>query len=451
MKNLWVIAALAGLMGIFNPLAAQSILETYLSEAYENNLALRRENFNIQKNMAALAEARGLYYPNVSFNATYTLAAGGRRIQFPVGDLLNPVYSTLNQLTNSSAFPTIRNVNEQFLPNNFHETYFRVIQPVFNSDIYAGYKAKKEQISVQEAKRDAYKKELTKEVKTAYLQYLQTLQLLQVYDESGKLLQELLKFNQKLLSNDKITNEVIFGNEYEISNLQSERAIAEKNNAVAKAYFNFLLNRDLESAILIDSTVINQVMLLDSLNTLQAQAMNNRDELRQLQSGLNALEYQLELNENSKLPKINFIGNVGYQGFQYKFNNEQAYVLAQLALSWDLFKGKQNKHKIEQTKIDIDILQTQYQELESQINLQVKKGYEEMHALEQSLEAAQSAAKSAERNFYLTRKKYEQGQARFLEVIETNTKLTNSKFVLLLKKYDLLIKKAELDRYIGEL
>lgn len=70
-----------------------------------------------------------------------------------MGDLLNPVYATLNQLTGTSSFPQIANVNEQFLPNNFHETKLRVIQPLFNPEIYFNYKAQKELTTVQQAQK----------------------------------------------------------------------------------------------------------------------------------------------------------------------------------------------------------------------------------------------------------------------------------------------------------
>ena len=40
-----------------------------------------------------------MFLPDISMNARYTVARGGRIIEFPVGDLLNPVYITLNMLT----------------------------------------------------------------------------------------------------------------------------------------------------------------------------------------------------------------------------------------------------------------------------------------------------------------------------------------------------------------
>jgi len=146
------------------------ILQEYITLGLENNLALKQNSFNVDKSISALAEAKSAYYPVVNFIATYTAAAGGRTSKFPLGDLLNPVYGTLNKLTNTQSFPQISNQNLQFLPNDFQETYLQVIQPLFNADIYYNYRAKKALISVQEAQRDTYKQELVKEIKNAYYQ-----------------------------------------------------------------------------------------------------------------------------------------------------------------------------------------------------------------------------------------------------------------------------------------
>jgi hypothetical protein len=50
-----------------------------------------------------------LYLPNISFGASYSLSDGSRTIDLPLGDLLNPVYKSLNQLTSSTAFPKLQN------------------------------------------------------------------------------------------------------------------------------------------------------------------------------------------------------------------------------------------------------------------------------------------------------------------------------------------------------
>jgi hypothetical protein len=47
-----------------------------------------------------------------------------------------------------------------------------------------------------------------------------------------------------------------------------------------------------------------------------------------------------------------FQGDIGYQGFQYKFDSPQQFYLVQFGLSWDLFKAGEKKTKIQQARID---------------------------------------------------------------------------------------------------
>lgn len=139
---------------IFLPflLEGQEVLNEYVRYGIENNLSLQQKQSGYQKSIEALKEARGLFYPNISFNARYTVSEGGRIIDFPIGDLLNPVYTTLNTLTSSNKFSVVDNQQIMFMRPFEHETKIRIIQPVFNTDIYYNSQIKKELMDCNEQK-----------------------------------------------------------------------------------------------------------------------------------------------------------------------------------------------------------------------------------------------------------------------------------------------------------
>ena len=176
----WSTAALFFLVHVsfYLPALAQPspILEGYIREGLTNNLSLRQESLEISRVTESLYQAKSLFYPRVAFNPTYSLAAGGRRLEFPVGDLLNPAYKTLNQLTGSDKFPTnIENVNQLLAPNNFHDTKISVNYAIFNTDIHYNYLIQKQLLSAQEARKRVVENELRYTIATAYYQYLQSL------------------------------------------------------------------------------------------------------------------------------------------------------------------------------------------------------------------------------------------------------------------------------------
>jgi outer membrane protein TolC len=432
--------------------AQSSLLDHYIQEGLKSNLQLQQEQLSYEKSVDNLGLARALFMPQVSAIANYTLAGGGRKIQFPVGDLLNPVYTTLNQLTNSTAFPQIANVNEQFLPNNFHETKFRVVQPLFNPDIYFNYKAQKELITVQRAQKNAYQNELKFNITSAYYQYLQSEEALVILGRTKNLLQELLKVNTSLVSNAKATKDVLLNTEYELSKLEQQIAESEKNNQVAKAYFNFLLNRDLEANILKDTAMMSAMGSNTNLQQLTQEAINQRQEVKQLEGGIRANEQLVGLQKGAAWwPKLNVVGDVGYQGFQYKFDQPQQFYLVQFGLSWDLFKGGEKRTRVQQARIDQQVLENKMQQLKKQIELQVIQSHYELETARQAYTASQRGVRSTERSFQIIRSKYSEGQAILLEYLDAQNKLTTARLTQSINHYELLRKQAALHKTLSNL
>jgi outer membrane protein TolC len=448
--NIKSFATLILLLTIIGQLYSQSgILENYINEGLKSNLQLQREQMNLDKNFYQLNQSRSLFFPQASFNASYTLASGGRTITIPVGDLMNPVYTTLNQLTGTNSFPQIENSTTQFLPNNFHDTKLRFIQPLFNSDIYYGYKAQKELISVQQAQKNAYENELRLSITSAYFQFLQSQEAIIILNNTRQFLSELVQLNGKLVANNKITRDVLLSSEYEYSKVEQQLAEAEKNNQTAQAYFNFLLNRKWSTDILKDTLLVvgsnhNQ------LDSLTSQAWANREEIKQLQGALRANDALVDMaNGNKMLPKLSAVADLGYQGFQYKFNNEQQYALLQFNLTWDLFKGGEKRSKLRQSQLEQQLLENRLNQTRKQIELEVIQSSQELRAAEKAFIAAQAGVRSQEKAFQIIHAKYREGQALLIELLDAQNKLTLSKLSLSVNRYEILRKEAALQKAIA--
>ena len=136
--------------------SAQDIPKQYINEALNNNLVLREKQVSLDKSLIALKEARSLFLPTTWFETQYTLAQGGRSIDIPVGDLLNPVYKSLNQLTGTNNFPVINNRSEQLLPNNFYDVRIKTTMPLINPDIKINRDIKSQQILLRQNEINIY-------------------------------------------------------------------------------------------------------------------------------------------------------------------------------------------------------------------------------------------------------------------------------------------------------
>ena len=426
-------------------LEGQDILKEYVKFGVENNLSLQQKLSGYEKSIEALKEARGLFYPNISLNARYTLSEGGRVIDFPVGDLLNPVYSTLNRLTASTMFPILDNQQIPFLRPVEQETKLRLIQPVINSDIYFNTKIKKELTLYEDADVNQYKRELIAEIKKAYYNVASADGVLSMLNDTRKLLEENIRVNKKLVDNDKVTRDYIYRSETELSKFDQQLQNSEKNKKIATAYFNFLLNRSLT-----DSIIIQQPEKFPTLSDFTADfskfALANREELKKLTNYSNISEIQIKMNQSGKLPDIFIAVDYGFQGTDYRFNKNQDYVQASAVLSWNLFSGFRNRAKIRQSVLEKEIAERKLEEAKKQIELQVINTMNELLTSEKGIMAAESRLKYALEGFRLVKRRYEEGQASMLEFIDARTTLTQAEENLIISKFSYLSGFAEFEK-----
>jgi outer membrane protein len=383
--------------------------------------------------------------PIISFNARYTVSEGGRVIDFPIGDLLNPVYSSLNNLTSSIMFPIVENQQILFLRPAEQETKLRLIQPVFNSDIYFNSKIKKELTIFEDEDVNQYKRELIAEIKKAYYNVATADGIESMLKDTRKLLTENVRVNKKLVENDKVTLDYLYRSETELSKLDQELQNADKNKKIACAYFNFLINRSLNDSIII-SQPSSYPVLSDFTVDYSQLAVRNREELAKLSNFRNISEMQIKMNKSGKLPEMFVAVDYGFQGTEYRFNKNQDYVQASAILTWNLFWGFQNKAKIQQSVLEKEIIDRKIEEAKRKIELQVINTMNELLTAEKGIVYAEARIKNAREGFRLVNRKYEEGQASLIEFIDARTTLTQAEENLIISKFNYLSCFAEFEK-----
>jgi outer membrane protein TolC len=422
--------------------AQSQLLDEYIQQGLTSNNALKQQNFLLKKSLYALDEAKGLFLPSVNFNTQYTLASGGRRIAFPVGDLLNPVYQTLNILTSSERFPQIANVNEQFFPNDFYDAKFRVTQPILNAEIYYNRKIKREQVSLQKIEIQVFKRELVKDLKSAYFRYLQASEAIKIYQNAMALVKESDRVNQSLVKNGMATQTVLRRSESEIRKIEAQLTEADNNRKNAQAYLNFLLNKPFENDIQIDSSFLNKSLQFADLSN----NVSNREELQKLRSAIQINQMATQLNKAFYLPKMGASLDLGSQGFHWQFNNQTRYALLGISLDIPIFAGFRNQNKIRQSQMEVSALQAQYDQVEDQLNLQVQTTQNSYNSAWQIYDSNTAQVEAAKRYLNDIFKKYKQGQTNFIEFLDARTDLTTAEIQQSIALSNVWIKWAELER-----
>jgi outer membrane protein TolC len=422
----------------------------YVLIGIEHNRSLLSAKLNRETAASELRSSRGRFLPEVTFDATYTLADGGRTIEFPIGDLLNPVYGSLNSLTGSQQFPTdLQNVNQQLLPDNYHETRLRVIQPLFNSDLYFSYRARRDLVTAEDARIQAVTDELTKDIKLSYIAYFAAKDQITIWESNRVLILELIRTTESMVNNGASTIDQLYAARFELTEVESNLASAHRQVQTARAYFNLLLNRDLHTSIHRDSLFLKSRSKYWSAEELQRNSITNRAEFGQLSASSAAARNNLAMSRATILPDVFVVGDLGFQGTNYTFNSEQEYWMVQFGLRWSLFRGFQNREKIARAQIQVRQLDNQFADLLQNIQLLVDdawQGWMEAKVKEQSAQDGLYAAESA---FRIVKRRYEEGNALMVEYLRAQDNYIRAQLNTSLASYQLKSAEVVVERESG--
>jgi outer membrane protein TolC len=422
-------------------LKAQSKLDEYIREGLSSNQSIKQQSFTLEKSVYALKEAKSMFLPNISFLTTYTKADGGRTIDFPAGDLLNGAYATLNQLTGSNSFPQLQNQHILINPDNFYDAKFRTSLPILNAELTYNKRIKQQQVDLQKSEVLLYKRELVKEIKTAYYNYLKAIHAIKIYESSLRLVEEGQRINTALFNNSKVNRTAVIRSNNEVSKINASLIAANKTAESARFYFNFLLNRPLTDSILLDD-IIN----LPGQDYLQSESVNNREELTKLKIANDINDNLNGLARSYLIPKIGTYLDLGSQAFDWKVNKQSRYYFWGISLEWDLFSSGRNSYKIKQTLADRQTIAAQTDYVQQQLLTELKVRQNDLQSAIAQYKSAQSQLKTAQTYYDDELKLYKEGIAIYIELLDAQNQLIDAQLNANIALFDTWIAYAAIER-----
>ena len=427
------------------PIQAQQVLDTYIKEGLANNLVLQEKNASLEQSLVALKDAKSYFLPSVDFGASYTLAEGGRTIAFPVGDLLNPVYSTLNKLTASNSFPQIANVSEQLLPDNFYDTRFRTTVPVLNTDLIYQNQIRKEQVNWTNNQVEIYRASLIQDIRVAYFNFCAAHTSIEILTKSLQLVEQNLKDTRSLVENGKRLPAAVLRAESELEQVKSLLTEAKLKTNNAAYYLNFLVNRPLDQEVAFEQIPLN-ISRVDQLLLEDLNAQN--PELRAMQSMERIQETVLKSGKNYWIPKLSTYADLGSQGFDWNFDTQSRYLLWGLNFSVPVFQGGRNQNQIQRNMLGLQAVQRQKELVNQKLNLNLQLQRNEVKTLLAALQSAEKKLISATAYLNLVDKAFKDGSQSLLEYIDARNQYTQAALLKNISSYKLQMSLAQLERQL---
>ena len=434
-------AALSLSLAITAPLTAQEPADPlggYVRQALEGNLGLRQERLSADRADAAVREARGLYLPSVTFDARYSEMRGGMNI----GDFINPAYGALNEITGSDRFPT--NVDAR-LPLA-QETKVRIAQPLYQPAIRENHRLQRTLRDLQGHALGAATRQLAADVQTAYLDYARSVRVVELYRQTLPLLAENLRVAERLVARGTATPDAVLRARAERGETQQALDESAVRSQAALRRFNQLLNRDLDTPVeVLPDTLLAFARPVDE-DGAAARALAGREELRQGDAGIAAAESQARLAGTAGRPTVALAVDYGFQGADYSFGAEDDFAVASLVVSWNAFNGGQTGARRQQARIETDRARAGRAYAAQQIELQARTAFRAAETARGAITTAEDRLAAARRTYELVERRYQEGIAPQIELIDARTAFTRAGLNLILTRYDYAARFVELER-----
>jgi len=429
------------------PVAA--VIDDYVREGLKSNLALQAQSLEVERSTAALAEARARYFPELALDARYTRAQGGRTIELPLGQALNPAYQTLNELLIAQGqpprFPVVQDETIAFLREEEQDTRITLRMPLLQLAIPAAVRAQRELLGASEYAHVALARQLKRDITVGYLHWLSAMRTQGIVDASVALLNENLRVNDSLHRNGKITQDQVLRARAELLAVTQQSREAQNLAAQAQSYLNFLLNRPLDTALENADVAAEVTARTQALSDLRASALANRPELAELTHVARASEAQVDIARADRWPSLSLGADAGIQGEEYEFGRGSNYSTISLLFHWTFFDGGARRASVRQASATARKAATQLDELTQQVQLEVQQSLDRLNTSADSLATADARAEAARAAFRIASRKRDEGAISQVEFIDARSSLTSAELNLNVTRFSVLARQAELD------
>jgi outer membrane protein len=441
--------------------SVEEAVDGLVADALQANLELEGSGANVAQRMAALDQARALYLPSLDLSARYSRASGGRTIDFPVGDLLNPVYASLNQITGTSRFPMVPNQQINFQRTREQDTELQFTQPIYDPRISAGRASAQSQYEAASAGRMALAGRIERDMREAYYRWLQARAQIGIFDATLELATENRRVNDSLFRNGKITRDLVYRAEADQLEVEQSMLGAHNGERLAQSYVNLLRNAPFDRALPVSAVDDPDIERLRnnlaqssaqpqlSLNPLQDSAVQHRYELRQLDAIATAAAAGERLARAAFKPKLGFALDLGTQGDTYGLSSDDRYFLASVVLKFNFFAGGGDQAGIAGARAAQREAQVNRSFQEQQIRLQVQQALQDFELTQASLGTAAKRVEAADGAFRIASRKRDLGQINQAEFIDSRRAMTDAQLNLNVTRFAALSNLAELEYALG--
>jgi outer membrane protein TolC len=452
---------------LFQNLKGQNVKKITLDEAI--NIALTNsediKNLELDEQIQHYKnkELTSVTNPQITGSAQGSYYFSTPQVQFPSSDI--GIYEVLskegikdgngNNITVDKATFSTQNVSF-FAPLNF-QFGLGVSQLLFQPDVFVAYQARNTVIEFAKVNTAVAKDKVKEAVSKSYYNVL-------IAQSQKSVLIETMKRLEKLSSDMTQMYKSGFAEKLDIDKLQvtinnTKSTISQIDNGlkISQSLLKSSLGLNMsDSLVLIDQLNLEQLKM-DLITQNNDFNYDNRNEVLLLNTAKKLQELDLRRHQLSKYPTAAAFLNYQRSGQRNtKFNPNDPWFwfstgIVGVNVSIPIYDGGQRKHKITQSKLNINKVENSMAQVKRFIDLEQNIAKTSINNAIINLEVQQRNIKLAEEVFNTTKKKYEAGLGSSFELIQADTELQRANGGYFQALYDAYIARVSYYKSIGKL
>lgn len=412
-----------------------------LEKAIEYGLAHNRIFLAAKQEVNAVGQqvrqAKADFFPKVDTNYTF------RRMD-------DQPYATLTGLALPSGATSMTVPTAHSTTNHWE---IDMTQPLFTGfGLTARYNMAKMDRKIAEYHLDETRLNITRDIHRAFLQILLAEKLVQVAQDNVKSLQ-IQRRNAEAQYEQGLTakNDVLKAEVSLSQALQQERAVA-KQLAILRSRLNQLLDLDLQTNLELSEEDIHS-RKVPSLEVLYSTAEKQRPEYQAMGTSIQQAEQGVTAAKSRYYPRVSLFALYYREGEDFladrnDYTNEHNAAVG-IKVDWNWFEGGKTDAAQKEWRYRQASLAEKRDDLRQQIRLQVEDSFEQLKVASANIDTAGAALKQAEENERMTSLQYKEQMVIFLEVLNAQNFMAQSRADYYQALYGYQLAWADLERAVG--
>ena len=336
---------------------------------------------------------------------------------------------------------------------NFSTT---VNQPLFTGGLnLATYRSAKLGVDLSKTSVETAKLDLVLQVRVGYFNILRAEKFADVANQQVKNFEAQLEVTKAFFDVGIVPKNDVLQGEVQLANAKQSLVKAANDVATAKASFNILLRREINTPLEVVDILAYKAFPL-SFEQSHEEALRLRPEIKAAQISIDQAKESVKIARSGFFPTVGLAGNYNRTSDWWTMEGGQEHLLSerwsvQALATITLWNWGNTAFKVGENKVRVTQAEDSKKQLTESITLEVKDDYLNMVVAEKNINTAEKAIEQAEENLRMFEERYRYQVATQTDVLIAVTLLAQARVNYYGALSDFNVAKAQLERAMGRM